>query len=411
MSSLLSKLKTKRFFIIPIVIIIVFLIVRTILLQKPTTEIDYTVKREDLIDAVQVSGTYTTASQTTVTSPTTGVISQVYVSNGDIVKKGAPLFHVESTATTDEQQLAYTNYESNLSALQTAQNNVQSLDAAMWAKQQAYISAQNTQNYMSSHTTNPATNNSYTDLEKLTISNAVVQTQKDFQAAEQAYKTAGVAVTAAQAKVTQTKQLYAETQSTTVIAPAAGTIVNLQDKIGDSVSAPQTAVTIKDSSSGQAAISSITPQPVLVIANLSDPYMTASISEDYASRIVPGQKTSIVFDSLKEQLFSGTVESIDTIGTNTNGVITYNCRIIVDGVTPNIKPNMTALITIETLRKNNVLDVPNSAISTGNGNPYVEDAKTHKQIPVTLGTKGIAKTEITDGLAEGMVIIANLKDN
>ncbi|HVA96328.1 MAG TPA: efflux RND transporter periplasmic adaptor subunit [Candidatus Acidoferrales bacterium] len=407
MHDILSKLRAKKIFVIPLVAICVFLIVRTLLLQQPNPEIDYTVKQENLVDTVQVSGTYTTAAQTQVVSPAKGIITQLYVKNGEYVKKGAPLFHVESTATIDELESAYADYENALSALQTAQNNVQSLDATMWTKQQAYISAQNTQKYMNNNSINTVTKQNYTDLEKLSINNAVTQTQKDFQAAEQTYNTAGVAVTAAQAKVTQTKQAYDETKSTTVTSPASGTVVNLEENVGDEVTAPKTAVTIKGTSSGQASISSTTPQAVLVIANLSDPYISASISEDYAARVMPGQKASIVFDSLKDRTFTGTVQNIDTVGTTTDGVVTYSARIVADSITSNIKPNMTALITIETLRKDDVIDVPNSAIIIKEGNTYVINANTHQQIPVTLGTKGIAKTEITGGLTTGTVIVAN----
>lgn len=394
-------------FVVPIGVIVVFFLLRAVLLQKPSTDILYTVKHENLVDTVQVSGSYTTASLTSVASPANGVISQLYVSNGTMVKKGDPLFHVDSTATTDQQNATYTDYTSALSTLQTAQNNVQSFDAAMWAKQQAYISAQNTQKYMNNNTTNPATKQSYTDLEKLAINNAVTQTQKDFQAAEQAYQTAGVSVTAAQAKVKQTKAAYAETQSATVYAPANGKIVNLQDKVGDSVSGSTTSVTIAGSTTGQAAISANTPQAVLVIANLSDPYISVNISEDYATRVATGQKASIVFDALKDQTFTGTVTDVATVGTNTQGVVTYGTRIVIDSLPAVIKPNMTALVTIETLRKDNVIDVPNSAVVTKDGSSYVLNAKNHKKIPVTLGTKGIAKTEIASGLDDETMIVAN----
>jgi multidrug efflux pump subunit AcrA (membrane-fusion protein) len=407
MNTVLSRLHAHKIFIIPIIIIIVFLIIRTVLLQQPDSGIDYRVHRENLIDTVQVSGTYTTASQTQVMSQATGVISKLYVTNGQYVTKGQQLFHVTSTATTDQQQAAYADYEAALSILQAAENSEQSLDGTMWDKQQAYISAQNTQNYMNNNTNNPSTGKPYTGLEKFAINNAVTETQKDFQAAEQAYKTAGITIAAAQAKVTQTRRAYDETQNATVYAPATGKVVNLQNEAGDSVSAPQTAISIKGTSSGQADISSTTQQPVLVIANLSDPYILASISEDYAARVMPGQKVSIVFDSLKNKTFTGIVKSIDTVGTTTDGVVTYNARIIANHITPNIKPDMTAVVTIETLRKNNVIDVPNSAIIIKNDKVYVQNAQTRKDIPVTLGTQGVAKTIVTSGLRVGTVIAAN----
>jgi len=410
MSDFISFIKAKKIIIIPVAVILVFFILRAVLLQKPDNELTYTVKQEDLVDTVQVSGTYTTASQTTVTSPSTGVISQLYVANGDYVTKGQSLFHITSTATTDQQNAAYADYTNALSLLQSAQNNVQSLDAAMWAKQQSYISAQDNQNYMNNNNVNPTTKQNYTDLEKFAINNAVTQTQKDFQASEQAYQTAGAAVTAAQAKVTQTKQAYAETQSATVTAPASGKVVNLQDQIGDSVTAPSTSVTIAGSSTGQASVTSVTPLPVLVIANLSDPYISVNIGEDYATRVAAGQEAHVVFDSLTDKTFIGTVSEIASVGLNTAGVVTYPARIVTTNLPSMIKPAMTALVTIETLRKDDVIDVPNSSIVTSDGASYVLEAKTHKHISVTLGEKGIAKTEITSGLDVGTVIVASPSD-
>jgi len=407
MGKVLSEIRKRKLFLIPIVAIVVFLIIRTILLQKPSSDILYTVTRENLVDTVQVSGTYTTASQTVVTSSANGIISKIYVSNGNYVKKGDPLFYVDATSTTDQQNAAYTDYTNAISVLQTAQNNVQNLDGEMWTQQQAYIAAQNNQNYMINNTINPSTKNPYTDLEKFAINNAVVQTQKEFTAAEQTYKTAGVAVTAAQAKVTQTKRAYDETKSATIYAPADGKIVNLQDQVGDSVSAPSTSVTIAGSATGQAAISTDTPEPVLIIANLGDPYISINISEDYATRVMQGQPASVTFDALRNETFPARVSDLATVGTDIQGVVTYAARIETSELPASIKPNMTALVTIETLRRDNVIDVPNSAIVSKDGNTYVLAANSHKQIPITLGEKGVAKTEITGGLSDGSTIVAN----
>ena len=406
MEKLLSEIHKRKLFLIPIIGLTVFFTVRTIILQKPSPDIPYTITREDLVDTVQVSGTYTTASQTVVGSPANGILSNIYVHNGDYVKKGDRLFYIESTATTDQQNAAYTAYTGALSTLQSAQNSVLSLDAAMWTKQQAYLSAQNSQNYMINNSTNPSTKNSWTDLEKLAINNAVVQTQKDFQAAEQAYKTAGVTVTAAQASVTQTKRSYDETRSAMVYAPANGKVVNLQDQIGDAVSSLYASNPTPGAESSQ-AYSAAASQPVLIIANLSDPYINVNISEDYATRVMQGQPASVVFDAWRGETFPARVSDMATVGTNLAGIVTYAARIQTSSLPSIIKPNMTALVTIETLRRDGVVDVPNSAIVSVNGNTYVLAAKTHKQLPVILGEKGVAKTEITSGLDSGTVIVAN----
>ena len=396
-----------KFIILPIIAVCVFFLVRTFLLTSPTKEILYTATRGNLVDTVQVSATYTTASQTQVYSPTNGLLTKLYVGNNQHVKKGEKLFYVESTATTDEKNAAKANYQSAISALQTAKNTQATLDGTMWTAQQAYLAAQDTQNYKNQNYLNPATNLPYTDVERYAIDTAVIETQKAFEAAEQSYTTADVAVSAAQSSVVQTKRLYDETQNAVVVAPAAGTVVNLLRQLGDQVSIdPQTQSTQTTNVSNLDAVST----PVLVITNPDNPSLTATISEDYALQISPGQSVSIVFDGLRNQTFEGTVQTIDTVGTQTQGVTTYQAKIISREIPSTIKPNMTALLTIETLRKNDVIAVPNSAILTEDGDHYVVESKTKKKIAVKLGTKGMTKTEIVDGISEGTIIDANPKE-
>lgn len=406
MDKVVSFIRAHKRLLLVFVVILLFFLMRALLLQKPDTELTYTVKQENLVDTVQVSGTYTTASQTQVTSPTNGIITRIFVTNNQEVQKGDPLFHVESTATVSQQKAAYATYQSALSALQTAQNTKKSLDAAMWTKQKAYIDAQNNYNYKNQKKdyTAPSKEKDYNELEKQSIDIALTQTQKDFAAGEQAYRTADSAVVAASAQVDAAKQLYAETQSTTITAPTFGTIVNLLVKEGNQVAASQLQPTTAVS---QVVSAASVQQPVLIIANLGDPYIAVNVSEDYATRVIPGQKVSIIFDALKSQTFEGRVMDIATVGTNVQGVVTYSARISAEAVSTVIKPNMTALLTIETLRRDSVITVPNTAIVTNEGQTYVIEAKTHKHIPVKLGTKGVAKIEVTEGLDAGIVIVAN----
>jgi multidrug efflux pump subunit AcrA (membrane-fusion protein) len=111
MNKALSFIKARKVFFIIGLVIILFLISRSILLKKPNTELTYTIKQENLVDTVQISRTYTTASQTQVTSPTNGIITELYVGNGEEVKKGDQLFHVDSTATNDQQKTSYASYK------------------------------------------------------------------------------------------------------------------------------------------------------------------------------------------------------------------------------------------------------------------------------------------------------------
>lgn len=396
--------KKKVFFIVPLIIIL-FLIGRALLLKKNNTDMVYTVKQESLVDTVQVSGTYTTAAQTKVMSPAKGIITQLFVINKQEVKKGDLLFRVESTATDEEKAAAFADYQNAVSSLKIAQQNKQVADATMWTKQQSVLDAQNDVNYKNDNTTNPATNDDYTDLEKQSIESSLVQARKDFTAAEQKYKEADIAVSAEQADLTEAQLAYDATKDITVKSPANGTIVNLQKRVGDEVS---TDVKNSQSTTGTTSITT-SPPPVLVIADLSNPTITAEINEAYIPRLSEGQKARIVFDALKEKTFEGVVEDVDTVGIETNGIVTYQLRIGASGLPPSIRPNMTALITIETLRKDSVLVVPNSAIISQDGKLFVKKVSGDKNelVVVTRGIKGSVKSELTSGLTAGDVIFVN----
>ncbi len=396
----MKKNKTKY---LTISIAIVFiLIARTLLLRKPDHQLTFTTSKNTMVNNVTISGVYTTAAQTEVISPSKGIITELYVKNGDQVHKNDALFHVESTATTEEKALAYANYQSALNNLRIAKQNKENLDAAMWAKQKALLDAENNLAHLNDNllddSDNPATGDKYTELEISSVKTAVDQTKKDFYAAEKQYKEAGGNISAAQAAVAMNKLAYDATKSMTIKAPAAGKIVNLLKKSGDGVNSTSTTKIA---------------EPVLIIANLENPTITATISEAYIPYLNNGQEAKIVFDAVRDQVFSGYIEAIDTVGTNNNGVITYNARISIKEIAPQIKPNMTAIISIETFRKEDVVSVPNSAIITKNGKTYVSKAHQKKEqlIEVKLGKKGIANTEVIDGLDIDVEILADANLN
>lgn len=375
--AIMSFIKTRKTPFIVLTLVVFFIILRAILLQKPNTELTYTVKQENLVDTVQVSGTYI-VSQTEVTSPTKGIITEIYVENNQNVKKDDPLFHVESSATATQKAVAYTNYLAAFSTLGSDNASLYSLQSLMYSAWKKYTDLATNSTYENSDGSPNTTNRVLTEFTTI---------QDNWLAAEANYKNQQNVIAKDQAALNAVKLAYDETQSTTVIAPVDGLVVNLLSKVGDGISN--------------------TGQPILVITDLSSPYIRADISENYATRIKVKQKASFVFDGLKEKTFNGYIDSIDTVGTSSQGVVTYRVRFSASNISSNIKPNMTALITIETLRKDSIIAVPNSAIINRNGNKYVEEAKSHKMVEVILGTKGIAKTEVTSGLKPGIVILAN----
>lgn len=311
----------KKIAIIIFLLIVALFVARMIILKKPSTEILYTIIKEDLVETVQVSGTF------------------------------------NKTASDEEKALAYLNYQNAISAVKTSQQNKLAADAAMWTKQKALLDAQNGVDYKNNNTTNTVTKKDYTDLERYSIDGALTQARKDFLAAETKYKEADIAIGAANAQVAATKIAYEDTF-------------------------------------------------------LNEPVISADINEMYLPRISIGQKTKIIFDAFNNQTVTGFVKSIDTIGTVKGGVVTYEIKISLDTIPSGVRANMTALVTIETLRKNAIFSVPNSAIIAKNNKNFVEQVVKQKKNVVEVGTgvKGLVKTEIIKGLSEKDVIVANPND-
>ncbi|MFA5831019.1 MAG: efflux RND transporter periplasmic adaptor subunit [Candidatus Paceibacterota bacterium] len=150
---------------------------------------------------------------------------------------------------------------------------------------------------------------------------------------------------------------------------------------------------------------------------------TLSMNEVDVAKIKIGQKATLTFDAVEDLTITGEVTEVDTIGTVTQGVATYNIKIVFDTQDDRIKPGMTASATIVTDVKTDALMVANSAIKTSaSGNEYyVEmfDAPLAggtaaqgapslvppKQVAVTIGISNDTETEILTGLKEGDLVV------
>lgn len=249
------------------------------------------------------------------------------------------------TATETEKASAYATYQSAISAFVTARQNKEAADATMWLKRQAVLDAENGINYRIDNTTNPTTKEDYTDLEKLSIDSKLVQAGKDFRSTETKYKESNISITAAQAQVNLAKIAYKDTLE-------------------------------------------------------NEPLLTVFVNEVYAPKVSVGQKVSVTFDAMKDLAFSGKVKYIDSVGTVTGGVTTFEAKIEIIDLPTEIKPNMTAIATIELIRKENTIAIPMSAIIYQDGKSFIQKASSDNDVltPVELGEKGFVKVEIVSGL-------------
>ncbi|MCX6746180.1 MAG: efflux RND transporter periplasmic adaptor subunit [Candidatus Parcubacteria bacterium] len=187
----------------------------------------------------------------------------------------------------------------------------------------------------------------------------------------------------------------------TVRAPFDGVIAVVSVKKGDSIS------------SGTSIATLITQQKTAEI----------SLNEVDVSKIKIGQKATLTFDAIDGLSITGEVAEIDTLGTVTQGVVTYNVKIIFDTQDERVKLGMSASAAIITDSKQDVLLLPNSAIKSFGTTSYVEMPNEEipasdlnnksgitlknplRQQPIEIGLANDSQTEVTDGLKEGDQII------
>lgn len=146
-----------------------------------------------------------------------------------------------------------------------------------------------------------------------------------------------------------------------------------------------------------------------------------SLNEVDAAKITIGQKATLSFDAIDALTITGVVSEIDTLGTVTQGVVTYTAKIAFDTQDSRVKSGMSTNASIVTNVKPNVLTVPNSAVKLQGTSHYVEVFDT--PLVSTAGTQGTASviaprkatveiglsndtsTEITSGLKEGEQVV------
>jgi len=175
----------------------------------------------------------------------------------------------------------------------------------------------------------------------------------------------------------------------TIRAPFKGIITASALKKGDNVS------------SGESIATLITKQHVA----------TVSLNEVDVAKVAVGQKVTITFDAIEGLTITGTVSEMDTLGTMSQGVVSYNIKIAFDTQDDRIKSGMNLSAGIITQALTDVLLVPGSAVKFQSNNMTTVDVLKEGQsvsVPVTVGASNDTSTEITGGLQEGDEVITQV---
>ncbi len=331
-----------------------------------------------IVVTVTESGAVSSANSGSVTTQASGVVNKILVQNGETVKTGQAIaqFDLDQTSLQKYQQ-ALASYQGAKNNLANAQAQAYTLQSAMFVANQKFLTgviAAGTPTYDPTYVEQNAT----------------------WLASEQQYITQQSVITAAQTSVNAAAAAL-QAVSPTVTAPISGTVTGLSLQIGSVLSS------VTNSSGGS------TDQKIASIQTSAAPTVTVQLTQVDVPNIKVGDKATLTFDAFAGKTYTGKVVSIDTIGAVSSGVTTYPAVIQLDdtGVT-NIFSNMTVTANIITASKDNVIMVPNAAISTNsNGEEVVRIMKngTPTTTIVTTGLASATQTEILTGVADGDLVV------
>lgn len=168
-----------------------------------------------------------------------------------------------------------------------------------------------------------------------------------------------------------------------------------------------------------------TAGPGTVIATLtsSERFAEISLNEIDAAHIAVGQKATLTFDAVEGLSLTGEVAEVDTVGTLSQGVVTYGVKVRFDTQDDRVKPGMSVDAAIITDSKVDVLMVPNSAVKSRGDAHYVQmldvpgaaiggqgvpSTIAPREQSVTTGLANDTNTEIASGLKEGDVVVVSV---
>lgn len=135
----------------------------------------------------------------------------------------------------------------------------------------------------------------------------------------------------------------------------------------------------------------VVPQaPVVRLEDLSDKYVEVSLEQQGALRIQKGQRTQIVFESLRGEKLEGQVATIFS----KNDEFLAHIE-VTGGLQPNVLPGMTADVAISVAQHENALLVPVAAIN--NGQVIVLRGGKRLKVPLKIGAIDGQMAQVIEG--------------
>lgn len=195
------------------------------------------------------------------------------------------------------------------------------------------------------------------------------------------------------------EQATAKAAERTVKAPSSGSIVELNAKVGATVTGGMI-MGESDTSGGKQCMQ---------IADLSKMKVTVQVGEKDIAKIAVGQNANVTYPAFPDIVSQGTVTAIASVANSDSNYgsssVTFNVDILIEAPDARLKPGMTAEVSVVTEQLDDVVMVPTMALMTEDGEHYYvnvatddEGKQTHR-VKVTVVTQNdneavVGKTQV-----------------
>jgi len=275
------------------------------------------VTRGDVVESVSATGQLQAVTTVQVGSQVSGTVAQLNADFNSLVHKGEVIARLDPSLFQTQIDQARANLVKSQADLERLRVAVDDASAKLQRAEQ--------------------------------LAKASLIAQMDLEDAQVTARSAEAQLRAQEAAVNQAQasldQNTVSLEHTVIVAPIDGLVISRNVDVGQTVAASMSA-------------------PVLFVlaADLTEMQVIADLDESDVGRIRPGQAVTFRVDAYPNDQFRGQVSQLRLQPTTVQNVVTYSTVIDVPNPDLKLKPGMTANVTIEIMRRENVLRLPNSAL-------------------------------------------------
>jgi HlyD family secretion protein len=416
--------------------------------QNPPRNLQlYTARRGDIDVSISALGDIEPDQTASVSFTSGGRVSDVMVQEGDFVKTGDPLIRLEGS----NQQLAYQQAQLTLESANVNlkdvldgpdEDDIKIAEANVTAAQGAYSAVANAVNSDQIHAAELAYQQAQDAYKNANVARTVAggDSQEainllDAQIGQASFNqeiarlqleslktangpqksAAGAAVAAAKAKLEQVKAgpTQAQIDAAKVQVMQAQTALDqaAQNLSKLTVTAPFDGLVSKVDVEKGALIGP--GMQVVELTDIEPMHLTVQVDEVDIRQVRPQMPAIVKLDAVPGLQLPATIERISLVGTNDNGIISYDVEVTPTEKDSRVRVGMTAEADIITQSAKSVIIVPNQYLHIDRANNtatvnIVGPNNTLTQRQVTLGLQDANNSEIQSGLTEGEVIAFDL---